>query len=362
VQRREFLRRSAFAFSALTCRGAPIVRAADDKGSWREFEIVTHLEVLQPAGRTRIWLPAPLAETEYQRTLGDTYRAENGFVEMYERPGESLDMLVAEWPDGIAPVLTVTNRVMTRDRYVDLTRPSVPPPETLAGFAPYLRGTRSVPVDGIVKETADRVTRGAGTDIERARAIYDWIVDNTFRDPKIAGGGAGDVRSMLEGGHLGGQSADLSGLFVGLARASGIPARDVYGLRVAPSRLEARSLGLAGTDATRAQHCRTEVYLTGFGWVPIDPADVRKVVLDEPPGHLPLSDPTVTRVRARLFGSWEMNWIAFNYAHDVVLPGARRGPIPYFMYPQAETANGRVNSLDPDAFRYDIAARELPPA
>jgi hypothetical protein len=57
-----------------------------------------------------------------------------------------------------------------------------------------------------------------------------------------------------------------------------------------------------------------------------------------------------------------MNWIAFNYAHDVVLPGARRGPIPYFMYPQAETANGRVNSLDPDAFRYDIAARELPPA
>ena len=54
-----------------------------------------------------------------------------------------------------------------------------------------------------------------------------------------------------------------------------------------------------------------------------------------------------------------MNWIAFNYAHDVVLPGARRGAIHYFMYPQAETADGRIDSFDPDAFHYDIAVREL---
>jgi hypothetical protein len=27
------------------------------------------------------------------------------------------------------------------------------------------------------------------------------------------------------------------------------------------------------------------------------------------------------RLRTRLFGSWEMNWIAYNVAHDVALPG-----------------------------------------
>jgi hypothetical protein len=29
------------------------------------------------------------------------------------------------------------------------------------------------------------------------------------------------------------------------------------------------------------------------------------------------------------------------------------------MYPQAETAKGRVDSLDPDGFKYEITAREI---
>jgi hypothetical protein len=28
------------------------------------------------------------------------------------------------------------------------------------------------------------------------------------------------------------------------------------------------------------------------------------------------------------------------------------------MYPQAETANGRLDSLDPDNFKYEITSRE----
>jgi hypothetical protein len=83
------------------------------------------------------------------------------------------------------------------------------------------------------------------------------------------------------------------------------------------------------------------------------------VALEEPPGHLTLSDDQVRSARQRLFGSWEMNWIAYNYAHDVVLPKSRRGPLGFFMYPQAETADGRLDSLDPDAFRYEIVAREV---
>src|SRR4029453_8962137 len=128
---------------------------------------------------------------------------------------------------------------------VDLTRPSVPPPLDLKGFTPFLRATKLVPTDGIVKRTADAITHGEGTDFERARAIYEWVVDNTVRDPATPGCGRGDIRFMLESGNLGGKCADLNALFVGLARASGIPARDVYGLRVAPSRLGFRSLGLS---------------------------------------------------------------------------------------------------------------------
>src|SRR5262249_33716571 len=125
-----------------------------------------------------------------------------------------------------------------------------------------------------------------------------------------------------------------------------------------PSHLGYASLGAPSETVTQSQHCRAEVYLTGYGWTPVDPADVRKVVLDEPPGNLEMNDEKVRAARARLFGSWEMNWVAFNYAHDLTLPGAKRGPVPFFMYPQAETATGRIDSLDPEAFHYEIMVRE----
>jgi hypothetical protein len=54
-----------------------------------------------------------------------------------------------------------------------------------------------------------------------------------------------------------------------------------------------------------------------------------------------------------------MNWIAYNVAHDVVLPGSKRGSVGYFMYPQGETTNGRLDSLDPDGFRYEIRVKEI---
>jgi hypothetical protein len=67
----------------------------------------------------------------------------------------------------------------------------------------------------------------------------------------------------------------------------------------------------------------------------------------------------VDEARHRLFGSWEMNWMAYNYAQDVTLPGSSGPPLKFFMYPQAETAEGRLDSLDPDGMRYTITSREI---
>ncbi|HTP97354.1 MAG TPA: transglutaminase family protein, partial [Burkholderiales bacterium] len=181
-----------------------------------------------------------------------------------------------------------------------------------------------------------------------------------FRDPKTRGCGVGDIKVMLESRNLGGKCADLNALFVGLARSIGIPARDVYGVRVAKSEYGYRSLGVGTDNVTRAQHCRAEFHSAKHGWVPVDPADVRKVVLEEKPNaQLPIDDEMVRKARKRLFGSWEMNWVAFNYANDVALPKSTRSKIGFFMYPQCDTAKGRLDSLDPDNFRYQMTAREL---
>src|ERR1700724_3385791 len=125
------------------------------------------------------------------------------------------------------------------------------------------------------------------------------------------------------------------------------------------SELGYKSLGVATETITKAQHCRAEVYLHGYGWVPVDPADVRKVVLEEPPGNRPLDDEMVKKARARLFGSWGVDWMAYNFAHDVALPGSSGPPVPFFMYPQAETAEGRLDCLDPDNFKYEITSKEI---
>jgi hypothetical protein len=92
--------------------------------------------------------------------------------------------------------------------------------------------------------------------------------------------------------------------------------------------------------------------------VPVDPADVRKVILEEGGGKAP-EDPVVVAARKRLFGAWEMNWLAYNYGHDLTLPASSRGKVGFLMYPQAETAEGRLDCLDPENFRYKIASKDV---
>jgi transglutaminase-like putative cysteine protease len=163
---------------------------------------------------------------------------------------------------------------------------------------------------------------------------------------------------MLESGNLGGKCADLNALFVGLARSVGIPARDVYGVRVADSATW-KSLGKSG-DITRAQHCRAEFYDSRFGWVPVDPADVRKVILEEEKDRLlPLDDARVHLARRVLFGAWEMNWIGFNTAGDTQLAPRTQKPLGHFMYPYAEGVKGPLDYYAPDNFQYRMSAREV---
>lgn len=329
--------------------------------AWRTFDVTTSVQVLKPSGATRIWIPAALVNpTPFQKTLANDFKAQGGTAKLTESSTDSLGIISAEFPAGVAPVLTVTSRVTTRNLAVDLSAPGKVPPENQEALQHFLRPTKLMPTDGVVKAKATEITKDSKTDVEKARAIYEWIVENTFRNPKTRGCGLGDIRFMLDTKDLGGKCADLNALYVGLARSAGLPARDVYGVRVAKSEMGYKSLGPSTEMVTKAQHCRAEVYLSGYGWVPVDPADVRKVVLEEPPGNRPLDDEMVKKARARLFGSWEMNWMAFNFAHDVALPGSSGPSLGFLMYPQAETADGRLDCLDPDNFKYEIRSREIP--
>jgi transglutaminase-like putative cysteine protease len=358
MDRRAFLRTTALASAASFARLPKVWAASTADNRWRGFEVTTHVEILAPSGVTRAWIPLPLVEeTDYHKSLGRSWSGNAASANAVRDPRYGADFVVAEWPAGATPVLEVVSRIATRDRHVDLSAPGGAPAESPAVLRRYLEPTELIRTDGIVEATAREITKTAGTDVEKARALYEWIVENTFRDAKVRGCGLGDIKTMLETKNLGGKCADLNALFVGFARSLGIPARDVYGIRVADS-ADFKSLGRSG-DITKAQHCRAEFYAAGRGWVPVDPADVRKVVLEEKAGGLPLDDPQVVKARAKLFGTWEMNWLAYNYAHDLALPGSTGVPVAFLMYPQAETGAVRLDCLDPDTFRYTIKSREI---
>ncbi len=329
--------------------------------AWRTFQIVTRLEVAKPDGKVQAWVPLPsVHDADWSRPGGSTWTTNAKTAAVEREPKYGAEMLHVEWAEAErTPFVEVTSRVTTRDRAVDLAQPPGAAPLTATERKFYLESTDLIPTHGIVKETADTITANASTEIEKAHAIYDWIVENTYRDPKVRGCGVGDIAAMLQSGNLGGKCADLNALFVGLARASNLPARDLYGLRVAPSRFGYKSLGVGSDTVTKAQHCRAEIYLTGIGWVPVDPADVRKVVLEEPPGNLVRDDAKVAAARRALLGAWEGNWVAYNQAHDIALPGAKGPRLGFLMYPQAETAAAALDCLDPDTFKYTIKASEV---
>ncbi|WP_225772302.1 transglutaminase-like domain-containing protein [Inquilinus sp. Marseille-Q2685] len=369
--RRDLLRAGA-ALSAVWAIPAWAGRAAagdavfaPSPGDWRSFALTTRIALDRAKvgpGRVEAWVPLPGLEAAGWSRPGDTRWTTNAASAAIEHdPASGAALLHLAWAaDDAAPRAEVTSLAALRDRAADLAAPGPAPALAEAERRRYLQPSALIPTDGIVRETADRITAGADGDLAKARALYEWVVANTYRDAALRGCGSGDVAAMLRAGApFGGKCADINALFVGLARASGIPARDVYGIRVAPSRFGYRSLGANSTTVTKAQHCRAEVHLAGFGGVAADPADVRKVVLEEPPGRLALDDPKVVAAHRALFGAWEGNWIAYNDAHDVALPGSAGPAVGFLMYPQAEVAGVRLDCLDADTFAYSLESAEI---
>lgn len=351
MKRREFLRLAAASPLFAVSHNTLAVEVAPSAG-WRTFELTYEIDLAARSGSGRLWLPLPSSAGDYQRVLST--RCANGPATasltrdpVYQAPAYAAELSGSE----SARHITVVSQVATRDR-------SMAPAGRVSRDADeavlYLRPTEHMPVDGVVAETAATIVKGLDSADDKARAIYDWVVDNTFRDPATRGCGMGNIKSMLETGNLGGKCADINSLFVGLSRASGVPAREMYGVRVAES-AQLACLGKAG-DISKAQHCRAEYFSPRHGWVPVDPADVRKAALE---ARLAPADPRLVELRNRLFGFWEMNWVGFNHARDFDLSPKASRPLPYLMYPYAEFGDTRLDGRDPGDFKFRLLSREI---
>ena len=190
-------RRTFLSSNAALCAGFAITKAVPalahtfPSNAWRTFEVETRVELLNPKGACHIWLPAALMhDTPYQKTHLNHFNADGGAARLTQEKQSSLGVVSATFAQNTKPALTLTSRVSLKNYNVDLSSHRTTSHASHTELDRFLQPARYVPTDGIVKDTALKATAGAVTDVEKARAIYDWVVANTSAIPRSAVAGA----------------------------------------------------------------------------------------------------------------------------------------------------------------------------
>ena len=189
----------------------------------------------------------------------------------------------------------------------------------------FLQPDSLVPIDGKIAEEAERVTKPGMSTLEKARALYDYVVSTMKYDKSGRGWGRGDAIYACDARR--GNCTDFHSLFIGLVRSRGIPARFVIGFPVTDDR---------PTATIGGYHCWAEFYEPDYGWIPLDASEAFK--------HPELKD--------FLFGSLDPNRIQFTMGRDIPLKTSH-GIIHlnYLIYPYVEV-DGHPFTNYTKSFRY----------
>lgn len=321
----------------------PIVVSAQSKASGSmtmEFDLSHQAE----SEEVKLWIPYPISD-EYQKVTD--IKVVGDFTEsaLYTDQKYSTPMLFARWNKGAKSRKVEVRYNVVRREVVRKDFPKVEGAWDPTDYSLYLAATRLGPIDGDVVALAQKITAGKNTVLAKAQAIYEWVCVNMYREPQTRGCGSGDVCALLA--IPGGKCTDINSVFIALARSVGVPARELFGIRLGKDDV---------VDVTKWQHCWAEFFLPGYGWVPVDPADVRKMMLK---GKLGDNDPKTAELKEYFFGSWDAFRVQVSQGRDLILNPAQAGaPLNTFGYPYAEVGGIALDWLDPAQFIYKITYRK----
>ncbi len=300
----------------------------------------------QPAGQeAKLWIPYPVSDRD-QDISAISYSGDYAEAGVYADKKFANPILYARWDKNATSRKLTLEFTATRQEVAKRNLPSHEGAWNRADFQQWLSATSLGPIDGKVKELADKITAGKNGVLQKAKAIYAWTCDNMYRDPATVGCGTGDVNALLQ--RPGGKCTDIHSVFVALCRAAGVPAREVFGIRLGKK---------AQQDITKWQHCWAEFYLPGFGWVPVDPADVRKMMLKQ---HLKDDDAKTIAYRKYFWGAWDPFRVKLAIGRDLVLTPPQQGaPLNTFGYPYAEVGGKALDFYAPDTFKYSFMCTRI---
>lgn len=184
----------------------------------------------------------------------------------------------------------------------------------------YLSADKLVPITGRPAEMAAQIIAGKDSQLEKTRAIYDYVFANMSYDKSGTGWGHGDVLYACNAKK--GNCTDFHSLFIAMARSQGIPARFEIGFPLPSDKTAGEIAGY---------HCWAEFFNPQNGWMPVD--------ISEAWLHPEKKD--------YFFGANDANRIQFSLGRDLKLNPPQQGePLNYFVYPYVEMEGKEYSRID----------------
>ena len=315
------------ALSVLACyvgSGESLAENGAEKAEKRSFEFTYRVkltDIPNDAKRIQAWLPIP--QTAPGQVVSGIAIEGPGAMRIVSEPKYGNQFLRFEIAPDVPEPEILARYTITRFARAELHGESAN--EDVTSIAPhYLTRSRFIALDGPVEKEARSVAGDATDPLEVARKLYDNIVSTVRYDKSGEGWGRGD--SLYACDARAGNCTDFHSLFIGEARALGLPARFIMGFPVPNDAPE----GVIG-----GYHCWAEFYTPDHGWVPLDASEAHK--------H--------PERRAALFGGLDANRVRFTLGRDIRLPETDGAPLNYAVYPYV-LVDGQAHASMETEYRY----------
>ena len=267
-----------------------------------------------PGERLRVWIP--LAHSDASQDVKVASPTGDLPLKQVRQPEYGNQVLYADVAkaDKSEYKFSIDYDVVRREHVVLVNGKPVPDLDVTSSpkveLARLVEADRLVPVTGLPAQLAAEQTKGATTQLEKAKDIYEYVFRTMKYDKTGTGWGHGDTLWACDSKH--GNCTDFHSVFISMARSQKIPARFQIGFPLPADKASAEIPGY---------HCWAEFYLDAIGWVPVDISEAWK--------HQEKHD--------YFFGAHDVNRVQFTQGRDLKLSPAQDGaPLNYFIYPYVE--------------------------
>ncbi len=186
-----------------------------------ELKEVVELKPQPKAKLIEVWIPIPY-QNKWQKIEGISVKSPFPYLLEEEREYGNRFIYIKKVGPLTEPV-KITVKLKVERKEVKPTEAECKPPLR------YLLPDRLVPVDQF-KKLAQEITKGKKTQLEKMKAIYDYVVSHMKYDKSGKGWGRGDAIWACSAKR--GNCTDFHSLFIALCRAVGIPALFEIGLPI----------------------------------------------------------------------------------------------------------------------------------